>query len=65
MPPNDALAVMCCTLCGSPAYFSVKEQVWRHAGEPHEMVYAAQSFCDKYGYPIQVRPIPERKPDAA
>lgn len=41
---------MQCTRCGSPAEFRKDEGVWRHA-EPAHLV-----ICDRYGYPIQVRP---------
>lgn len=46
---------MLCTLCGGPAEFIDKENVWRHAGKPYEDEYLDQSACDKYGYPIEVR----------
>lgn len=43
-----------CSICGSPAEFIKSEGIYRHKGHPGDLRYAAQSFCDKYGYPIQV-----------
>lgn len=40
-----------CTLCGSAATLA-DDGYWRHANPPH---VDASTFCDKYGYPIQVR----------
>lgn len=44
-----------CTLCGSEAEYIEDEAIWRHKGEPFDDKYAAQSFCDRYGYPIKIR----------
>lgn len=57
-PLNVGKAVMeiyVCAICGGPAKWEPKEQVWRHAGGALEDGFLAQSFCDKYGYPIKVR----------
>lgn len=40
-----------CTICRSPVEFIESEGVWRHKG-PNEK-YFAQTFCDKYGYPVK------------
>lgn len=43
-----------CKLCGCAAEFKPDEGVWRHKGKPSEDEYFAQTFCNKYGYPIPV-----------
>lgn len=43
-----------CTRCNGLAEFHQDEGVWRHAGEPHQEGFLEQSFCDRYGYPIEV-----------
>lgn len=45
-----------CALCGSPAYWDddPNQQVWRHTG--CRLGSTELIICDKYGYPIPVRP---------
>lgn len=40
-----------CSICRSPVEFIEKEMVFRHKGPTEK--YFAQTFCDKYGYPVQ------------
>ncbi len=53
-PPEPLAEEYVCTLCGGDAKFVTAENVWRHKSHPRLNV--ASSFCDKYGYPIQVLP---------
>lgn len=52
---NSAMETYVCTICGSQAKWEPEAQVWRHAGEPSSDAFLTQTFCDKYGYPIEVR----------
>ena len=45
-----------CTICGCEAEYCSDDDVWRHKGDPSDKQYMMQTFCDKYGYPIPVRP---------
>ena len=49
-------ATIVCALCGSPAFWDGREgqQVWRHTG--CERGSKEFVICDRYGYPIPVRP---------
>ena len=40
-----------CSICRSPVEFIEKEAVFRHKGPTDK--YFAQTFCDKYGYPVK------------
>lgn len=51
----EKLPAMICTLCNGLAEFCGDEGVFRHAGEPFEKGTMEQIFCDRYGYPIQVK----------
>lgn len=50
-PSATSSTTMVCTLCGGRA--EMVADVWRHADKPPELV-----ICDKYGYPIEVKPEP-------
>lgn len=72
-PPGDPATEHRCTRCNGLAKFVESEGVWRHAGEPHQQEHLEQSFCDRYGYPIEVKltkqppgdaPAPRWKPGA-
>lgn len=49
-----------CKLCGAPAK-EAEDGRHRHEGEPFD---DASGFCDRYGYPIPVREVPEQKGEA-
>ena len=49
-PAGDSRKV--CSICGGTAIFHADERVWRHKGHP--AIEFTQSFCAKYGYPIEV-----------
>lgn len=52
---KESLTVqLVCSICGGPAEFRERENCYRHKGKPWGTLGAAQSFCDKYGYPIEV-----------
>ena len=44
-----------CTRCGEPAEYQMEEGVWRHKGSPRDPNYFGQTFCDRYGYPIDIK----------
>jgi hypothetical protein len=46
-----------CTICNGLAYWDDRpnENVWRHAGGSMQEGFLAQTFCDRYGYPIKVK----------
>lgn len=45
-----------CTRCNGLAEWDASQSVWRHmSGDPLSDRLIEQSFCDKYGYPIDVR----------
>ena len=46
-----------CTICNGLAYWDDRpnENVWRHAGGSTQEGFLAQTFCDRYGYPIKVK----------
>ena len=51
---SDALATgTVCSICDSPIEFCSDEGVWRHKGPLGE--FFAQTFCDRYGYPVKPR----------
>lgn len=43
-----------CRDCGMPAEFRIDEGLWRHKGKVTDDKYFAQTFCERYGYPIRV-----------
>lgn len=45
---------MVCKLCGCQAKWSEDELVWRHKVDTEQELFDS-SFCDKYGYPIDVK----------
>lgn len=59
---KDSFTVQVCKLCGSEAEFCADENVWRHKGDPSDKRYFTQTFCNRYGYPIEVEPAPKGFP---